>query len=853
MNNMPRNLDFSPRKPMMNTHEPALATVAANPAWRLKLLLPALALALLTAHPCMAQTNSWPDDLISIATNDVPTVVYAWWSLENWNLWPPSPANCAPGYPLYYSPSDPNTNRVIYIDDRESGGSFHADDDPLLPPGSGGDGGGGDGDGGGGGGDTPSPLSFGTNLCLFLSHPDSNWNAILTISNTIEGTPYEILVSPAVTNALPAWLSAGVWAGAEGNTTPVPVELPTNAACFFDARIWNLSDYLTRPGDGQLLLLPSSTNAIHAMINGVSNTFVPFASGGTNYVLLDTPLYSVNLGYDGSDSGPSNTTTYATWPNQGIMGVIGFSETLTNFCLSYNPLTNIDVHGFTALQDLECWHCTNLLAANVTNCPALQRVCLEACDLRGTLYLSGDTNLEQLRAASQASELMHNIVFGGAGPLIWHLCAHDNQITNNLNFTQFPSLKEFWFWRADQSGSLAVSSTNLTSVQLYTSFDETPVNAFTNADFHGQLGLTNLQIAFMYSLTNLNIAGCSNLVYIDAESNGLPTDVIDSVLTNLDAMGAYTGYLNLYGTNNQWPSPAGLIAVTNLLAKYWAVEWNGPPLDIPQITDIASAPGSNTATITWHTQIPSDSTVYYGLTTSYGSSASGNSNLDHTVTLTGLITNTQYHYYVTSTNGTNFGQSGDNTLLTLGAPPNTNAIIFVSTSQSITGQIALNASATLTWLWGDGTSNSTPSHTFSTAGTYTNYLIVNPVSALTGFGVACQGSSINTLASVSGLSNYPNLEGLYFYESQLSQISLAGCTNLVYAALALTSVSSDEEDAWFNDLADAQAALTTLSGTQVFCTDTTHTFYYPASPGPTSASATARSFLESIHWTLSPH
>jgi hypothetical protein len=314
----------------------------------LNCFLPVLALAALTAIPCMAQTNSWPDDLVSIATNDVPTVVYAYWSLANWNQWGPCPDNCAPGYPLYYSPSDPNTNRVIYIDDRESGGSFHADDDPLIPPGGGGDDGGGDGDGGGG--DPPGPPAFGTNLCLYLSHPDSNWNATLTISNTVTGTPYEIIVSPAVTNALPTWVCAGVWVGAAGNTTPVTIELPTNAACFIDARVLTLSDFLSRPNDGQLLLITSSTNPIQAMVNGVSNNLVPFELAGTNYVPLDAPLFSVNLGYDASDAGPSNATTYATWTNQGIRGIIGSSTTLTNFCLSYNPLTELDVHGFTALQ-----------------------------------------------------------------------------------------------------------------------------------------------------------------------------------------------------------------------------------------------------------------------------------------------------------------------------------------------------------------------------------------------------------------------------------------------------------------------------------------------------------------------
>jgi hypothetical protein len=48
--------------------------------------------------------------------------------------------------------------------------------------------------------------------------------------------------------------------------------------------------------------------------------------------------------------------TYNTnMPPQGILGVCGYSATLTNLCLSYNLITNLNVSGWPALQDLECW------------------------------------------------------------------------------------------------------------------------------------------------------------------------------------------------------------------------------------------------------------------------------------------------------------------------------------------------------------------------------------------------------------------------------------------------------------------------------------------------------------------
>jgi hypothetical protein len=69
-----------------------------------------------------------------------------------------------------------------------------------------------------------------------------------------------------------------------------------------------------------------------------------------------------------------------------------------------------------------------------------------------------------------------------------------------------------------------------------------------------------------------------------------------------------------------------------------------------------------TAMITWSTSLPSGSSVIYGTSTSYGSSAPGNDDVtSHSVTLTGLTPNTTYHYRVQS----NGECSGDYTFTTL--------------------------------------------------------------------------------------------------------------------------------------------------------------------------------------------
>src|SRR5262249_31328261 len=141
-----------------------------------------------------------------------------------------------------------------------------------------------------------------------------------------------------------------------------------------------------------------------------SNWFV-LAPGTSN-------LYALNFGYDASDGGPISSVLN-TNPPQGVVKLVGFSSTITNLCLSYNPLTNVDVSGWPALVDLECWHCPHLQAAAVTGCPRLTRTCLEAVSgsdggdggIIGTLDYAGSPNIADVRAASNTR--MSNVNFDG--------------------------------------------------------------------------------------------------------------------------------------------------------------------------------------------------------------------------------------------------------------------------------------------------------------------------------------------------------------------------------------------------------------------------------------------------------
>ena len=78
----------------------------------------------------------------------------------------------------------------------------------------------------------------------------------------------------------------------------------------------------------------------------------------------------------------------------------------------------------------------------------------------------------------------------------------------------------------------------------------------------------------------------------------------------------------------------------------------GPPDTTPPVISNvqATAITASGATITWTTDEASNSVVEYGLTTSYGSTASNATNVtSHSMPLTGLSGNTLYHYRVKST------------------------------------------------------------------------------------------------------------------------------------------------------------------------------------------------------------
>ncbi|MDQ6631866.1 MAG: hypothetical protein M3Y82_08915, partial [Verrucomicrobiota bacterium] len=126
----------------------------------------------------------------------------------------------------------------------------------------------------------------------------------------------------------------------------------------------------------------------------------------------------------------------------------------------------------------------------------------------------------------------------------------------------------------------------------------------------------------------------------------------------------------------------------------WVATAAGPPA-APVISNVAAGNISDiAATITWNTDISSDSVVDYGLTTSYGTTVSnGTMVVSHSINLSGLTASTSYHYHVKSKNASGqLSTSGDFTFTTLA-------------SGQVADIIIDNLAATIVGSWSTGTSS----------------------------------------------------------------------------------------------------------------------------------------------------
>ena len=117
---------------------------------------------------------------------------------------------------------------------------------------------------------------------------------------------------------------------------------------------------------------------------------------------------------------------------------------------------------------------------------------------------------------------------------------------------------------------------------------------------------------------------------------------------------------------------AGIHGIRRLFLQYRQPDFSGgwrhvDATTAPVISSVNSTNVTSTgATIVWTTDQFSSSRVDYGTTTGYGTMMSNSTSvLSHSLVLTGLTCNQQYHYKVSSTDANGYtGSSGDNTFTT---------------------------------------------------------------------------------------------------------------------------------------------------------------------------------------------
>lgn len=153
------------------------------------------------------------------------------------------------------------------------------------------------------------------------------------------------------------------------------------------------------------------------------------------------------------------------------------------------------------------------------------------------------------------------------------------------------------------------------------------------------------------------------------------------------ASASSTGYSNnttYFAGDKIHPNTAGYNAIADYVATMLV------DTTAPVISSIATSTTGTTATINWTTNERATSTIRYGLTTAYGAtSTSATATTTHSVTLTGLTSETTYHFQIlVSDSSNNLATSSDLVLTTPDVTAPTISDIATSTTQT---------TATITW------------------------------------------------------------------------------------------------------------------------------------------------------------
>lgn len=221
--------------------------------------------------------------------------------------------------------------------------------------------------------------------------------------------------------------------------------------------------------------------------------------------------------------------------------------------------------------------------------------------------------------------------------------------------------------------STVSGSTNLSQIPISVTFSE-PVSNFSS----GNVTATNAGVSeFMGS-------GASYTFNLDPSSQGTTTVSIaaDSATSASSSIGNLASNMLsfFYGTQSSSSTTAPSTSTTSTTTEASA----------PAISNIAVADTDATdATISWTTDTPATSQVFYGTNTYYGANTTEDTTLTttHSQMLYGLTTGTPYHFYVQSANSGGTATSSDMTF-TPGSGTGLNGGSSTTTSSTSTSSAA---------------------------------------------------------------------------------------------------------------------------------------------------------------------
>jgi hypothetical protein len=190
--------------------------------------------------------------------------------------------------------------------------------------------------------------------------------------------------------------------------------------------------------------------------------------------------------------------------------------------------------------------------------------------------------------------------------------------------------------------------------------------------------------------------------------------------------------LGAYGSGTTWGSVA--------------IEGTPSAVNLPQAPTISgvSAATDSVTTISWSTDIPSDSLIEYGTDsralTVTGTVSSSDLSLLHVLTVEGLEPGTQYWYRVTSSVPTGSATSRPYSLMP-GGDLHPDEIVFKASGASFEAIIDVDPGATVLWTFADGSVSSAtrPSKDYQSAAVRFNRLKVTPWSAIRAIDIGFDG------------------------------------------------------------------------------------------------------------------